>query len=169
LCFAIYVSNFLQERARMHPIFTAYLDRLDAMHVDIKRAVEGLPQAALDWSPAPEINSIAVLIAHTAGAERFWIVEQAGGDTVDRDRSAEFRVEGLTLPGLLALLDDSMALAYAVLERLSPDDLTRPASSRPGDAAWALWHALEHSAQHSGHIQLTRQWWDQWRRSSSQD
>ncbi|MBK8049787.1 MAG: DUF664 domain-containing protein [Anaerolineales bacterium] len=152
----------------MHPIFTAYLDRLEQMHTDIKQAVDGLPQAALDWSPGAEINSIAVLIAHTAGAERFWIVEQAGGDTVNRDRSAEFSVEGAALPTLLALLDESTALAQATLERLAPDDLTRPASSRPVDAAWALWHALEHTAQHSGHIQLTRQWWNQWQKSLSQ-
>jgi len=27
--------------------------------------------------------------------------------------------------------------------------------------AWALLHALDHTAQHLGHMQITRQLWDQ--------
>jgi hypothetical protein len=73
-------------------------------------------------------------------------------------------VKTLDATALLALLDESQELARDVLENLSVADLTRPAGLRhddaPVDAAWALWHALEHTAQHSGHIQLTRQWWE---------
>ena len=42
----------------MHPIYAAYLDRLEALHADIAQALAGLPPAALDWSPAPEINRV---------------------------------------------------------------------------------------------------------------
>ena len=149
----------------MHPIFDAYLDRLDALHADITHAVAGLPQAALDWSPGPEVNSIAVLIAHTAGSERFWIGEKAGGRTVSRDRASEFQVAGLEAAPLLEMIEQSAALTRAVLADLTLDDLARPAgtwhSGREIDGAWALWHALEHVAQHTGHIQLMRQWWEE--------
>jgi len=149
----------------MHPIFDAYLDRIDALHADIAHAVAGLPQTALDWTPGPEINSIAVLIAHTAGSERFWIGEKAGGRAVLRDRDREFQVAGLEAAPLLELLEQSAALTRDVLAGLTVDDLSRPAGSwhngRSIDAAWALWHALEHVAQHMGHIQLMRQWWEE--------
>ena len=149
----------------MLPIFDAYLDRLDALHADITHAIAGLPQAALDWSPGPEINSIAVLIAHTAGSERFWIGEKAGGRTVVRDRASEFQVSGLEAAPLLELLEQSAALTHDVLAGLTVDDLARPAGTwhngRALDGAWALWHALEHVAQHTGHIQLMRQWWEE--------
>jgi uncharacterized damage-inducible protein DinB len=149
----------------MHPIFEAYLERLDTLHADIAHAVDGLPQAALDWSPGPEINSIAVLIAHTAGSERFWIGEKAGARAVIRDRASEFQVAGLEATPLLQLLVESETLAHDVLERLTVADLTRPVGTwhtgRAIDVAWALWHALEHVAQHTGHIQVTRQWWEE--------
>ena len=148
----------------MHPIFVGYLERLQALHHDIRQAMAGLPTEALDWAPAPGANSIAVLIAHTAGAERHWIGERAGRRTVQRDRASEFAVKAQDAATLAALLDESLALAAGVLEELAVEDLTRPAGrwaqTHEVDAAWALWHALEHTAQHSGHIQLTRQWWD---------
>ena len=149
----------------MHPIFDAYLERLDTLYDDIAHAVDGLPQAALDWTPGPEANSIAVLIAHTAGSVRFWIGEKAGARTVVRDRSSEFQVAGLEAAPLLQLLAESATLAHAVLDDLTIADLGRPAGTwhtgRAIDVAWALWHALEHVAQHTGHIQITRQWWEE--------
>jgi uncharacterized damage-inducible protein DinB len=148
----------------MHPVFQSYYVLLQTLHRDIKQAIDGLPPEALDWSPAPGVNSIAVLAAHTAGAERNWIGIRAGQRTLQRDRAGEFQVKALDATALLTLLDESQELARDVLENLSVADLTRPAGLRhddvPVDTAWALWHALEHTAQHSGHIQITRQWWE---------
>jgi uncharacterized damage-inducible protein DinB len=146
----------------MHPIFAAYLDRLEALHADIVQALADLPSAALDWSPALETNSIAVLVTHIAGSERFWIGEKAGGIPAGRDRASEFRVHGDDAAALRQRLDASLAQARTVLAALEPADLTRSVGvhrDQPIDAAWALWHALEHVAMHVGHIQLTRAWW----------
>lgn len=147
----------------MHPIYAAYLDRLEALHADIAQALAGLPPAALDWSPALEVNSIAVLVAHIAGSERFWIGEKAGAVPANRDRASEFRTQSDDVGALQQLLDDSLAQARSVLAALEPADLTRSAGAhRDGkaiDVAWALWHELEHVAMHVGHIQITRSWW----------
>jgi uncharacterized damage-inducible protein DinB len=147
----------------MHPIFAAYLERLETLHADLARALEGLPPAALDWSPAPDANSIAVLVAHIAGSERFWIGEKAGGIAADRDRASEFRTHSTDAAALRQMLDDSLSQARAVLATLTLDDLPRPAGvfadTQPIDVAWALWHELEHVAMHVGHIQMTRVWW----------
>ena len=111
----------------MHPIYAAYLDRLEALHADIAQALAGLPPAALDWSPAPEVNSIAVLVAHIAGSERFWIGEKAGAVPANRDRASEFRTQSDDVGALQQLLDDSVAHARSVLAALEPADLTRSA------------------------------------------
>ena len=63
----------------MSPFFTAYLERLTTLHNDILTVLDRLPQSALDWKPDTKMNSIAMLIAHTAGAETFWI-----GDMIHR-------------------------------------------------------------------------------------
>ncbi len=147
----------------MHPIYAAYLDRLDALHTDIIQALDGLPPAALDWSPAPDVNCIAVLVMHIAGSERFWIGEKAGAMPANRDRASEFRARSDSATALRQVLDESLAQAHAVLAALDPADLTRSTGThhdgKPIDVAWALWHELEHVAMHVGHIQITRSWW----------
>ena len=147
----------------MHPIFVAYLERLAALHADIAQALAGLPAAALDWTPAPGANSMAVLVAHIAGSERYWIGEKAGNMPAQRDRANEFRTKNDDAEALLLLLDDSLAQVRLVLAGLTLTDLTKPAGTRSNgqsvDVAWSLWHELEHVAMHVGHIQLTREWW----------
>jgi uncharacterized damage-inducible protein DinB len=110
-----------------------------------------------------------VLVTHTAGAERFWIGEMAGGEPSGRDRAAEFRVRGVSVAALKALLDETLAHSLAVLERLTASDLEvrrfSPVHQREYRVAWALVHALEHTALHLGQAQLTRQLWDQWQQT----
>ena len=72
--------------------FTDYLNLLEARHNEILEAIEGLPSAALDWSPGTDMNSISVLVFHLTGAERYWIGNVAAQDPKERDRDAEFRV-----------------------------------------------------------------------------
>ncbi len=148
----------------MHALAAATLHRLTELHNNMKEVVTAMPAAGLDWSPAPEVNSVAVLVAHVCGSERFWIGEKVGGLPARRDRSTEFVVHSLDAAALIALLDTALALADAVLDRLSLDELATPAGvSSSGfayDVAWALQHALEHVALHTGHVELMRQWWE---------
>jgi len=148
----------------MLPIFEAYLDRLTMLHTEMQRAIEGLPPAALDWSPGPEMNSLGVLATHLAGSERYWVGEVAGGDPANRDRPAEFQAHGLDEAALLARLTASLAHTRATLDRLTLADLEvkRPTMDR-GEvtAAWSLFHNLQHVALHVGQMQLTRQLWEQ--------
>jgi len=146
----------------MEPMFDAYLDRLRELHGDVGKAVADLPPEALDWSPREGVNSIAVLIAHIAGSERYWIGEQAGGLAVQRDRDSEFRTQSNDAASLLALLQDSESLAEETLASMTPGQLAEKRGALGNgyeySAAWALWHALEHAALHVGHIQIMRDW-----------
>lgn len=147
----------------MQPYFADYLDRLSFMHAELLAALEDLPQAALDWVPAPGANSLAALVVHTAGAEHYLIGDCVAGEPSDRDRDAEFRAAGLSAEALRQRLDDSLAYIRQVLKRLTLDDLAAlrpwPRLNAQVTVGWLLAHLLAHTAIHAGHAQVTRQWW----------
>jgi uncharacterized damage-inducible protein DinB len=152
----------------MQAFYQEFLNLLEELHTNITHAIEGLPQEALDWSPGEGMNSIAVLIVHLTGAERYWIGDVTLGDASSRDRAAEFRVSGSPPEALLQRLADATAYAQSASTRLAIDDLEQerisPRDGRKFTVAWALLHALEHTALHLGHIQITRQLWEQKKR-----
>jgi hypothetical protein len=89
----------------------------------------------------------------------------AGGDASGRVRAEEFEVSDLSAADLAERLDDVLAHSRGALESLTLDDLgvMRSASvfnDRSFSVAWSLAHALDHTALHAGHIELTRQLWD---------
>lgn len=149
----------------MQQFFADYLDRLQDLHAGIADAIDSLPLAALDWVPGPDMNSLSVLVVHLTGAERYWIGDVAAREPSGRDRPAEFRAQGLEGGALARRLSDSLAYCRGVLESLTLQDLAAPRTSprdgRTFTVGWALAHALEHTALHLGHIQITRQLWDE--------
>ena len=149
----------------MHPLFEDCLDRFKTLLDDFAQAIAGLPQEALDWTPGPDLNSLAVLVVHTTGSARYWVGDVCLGDESERDRDAEFRARGFDEAALRQRLDDTMQYMQSALERLTLDELTelRPAAGRDRKyrVSYALLHALEHTALHVGHAQITRQLWDQ--------
>ena len=142
-----------------------YLKRLEELHGDIEQAIEGLRDDALDWVPGRDMNSIGVLVVHVAGAERYWIGDVVARDSLRRDRQAEFRVQGLGATALKERLANTLAYVRGAMEKLSLDQLEAVRISRRNQrqftVGWSLAHALAHTAIHVGHIQLTRQLWDQ--------
>ena len=149
----------------MQPFFSDYMALLAVRHHEIIEALEGLPSAALDWTPGPETNSISVLIFHLTGAERYWIGDVASQDPKERDREAEFRVREVGIDVLKKRLADNLEYARQALSRLTVQDLEAVRVSardeRSFTVAWALLHALEHTTLHLGQIQITRQLWQQ--------
>jgi uncharacterized damage-inducible protein DinB len=143
----------------------AYIDKLEELHKDLAQAIDGLPLEAVDWVPGEGMNSIDVLITHLTGAERYWIGDVATNDPTPRDRTAEFRARGNSAEALRQRLDDILAYTRRALEPLALQDLEQERiSQRDGHkftVSWALLHAMEHAAIHLGHIQLTRQLWDE--------
>lgn len=144
---------------------TEIYNRLQAMHRAIDRALEGLPDEALDWSPGPDMNSLGVLLAHTLGAERYWIGDVAMGLPSDRDRDAEFRTAGVSASAFARQAQETLAHNQAVLSQLTTEQFgeerVAPLFGQRVTVAHAVLHALEHTALHAGHIEITRQLWDQ--------
>jgi len=149
----------------MLAILEDYGERLDALYAALLQTIEGLPPVALDWVPGQEMNSLSVLAIHVAGATRYWIGDVAGQDSSGRDRGAEFLTHGLDAAALKARLTGALEHSQRVLEDLTLADLeasrVSPRDGRQFSVAWCLAHALEHTALHLGHMQLTRQLWDE--------
>lgn len=141
------------------------LERMDGIF-------SGLPVEALDWSPDPEMNSITVLVVHVAGALRYWLGELVGGEAAHRERESEFSAHGLSKMQLHALLNETQAQISRVLEKINPEDLASKHYSTIHkeyfSGAFALVHAVEHTALHVGHMELTKELWEQydWGRKS---
>jgi uncharacterized damage-inducible protein DinB len=146
----------------MSEVFAAYLKQLEVLHCDLIQALEGLSVEALNWSPGPEVNSLAVLAAHTAGSERYWIGDVIARDDSHRDRDSEFHVQAGTVEEAIERLEAVFAYNRTVVQSLTLADLEerrRVNDQREVTVAWALLHTLEHTAIHLGHAQIMRQWW----------
>lgn len=156
-----------------NPMLQATLDLLQTLVDDIFRQLDGIPEDDLNsWLPRDgmrDVNTFYVLATHTVGAGEFWILEAAGGRSMDRNRTAEFRSTG-SLEALRARYDrwlkDSAEVFATIDDAILASIYHRPAAPERGMSearrtrAECIVHALEHTAVHLGHLQLQRQLWN---------
>ena len=149
----------------MQSFYTDYLDNLNELHTEILQTISDLPQEWLYWSLFSGENSCSVIIAHIAGAGKYWLGDVVAGALSGRDREAEFRVRNLKVAELEAHLQESLAYVGDVLDELGLGDLETsrisPRNDQEVTVAWALIHTLKHTAIHLGHVQITRQLWEE--------
>jgi len=143
-----------------------YLAALNELRAQVETLLEGLPAEALDWQPIQgegemATNSLAVLAAHLAGAETFWMKEIIARQPVQRNRDAEFQTRRADASKLKAELDVAGAVSKEVLSALKEGQMEeeREVRGRKVTVRWAVLHVFEHTALHLGHMQLTRQLW----------
>jgi uncharacterized damage-inducible protein DinB len=147
----------------MSTFFDDLYNRFYELHMEIVKSVDSLPDEAMDWTAGPDMNSIGVLIVHLIGAERYWIGDVSLGKPSDRVREKEFSVYGLSVEELKKRLFAADDFCRDALARFSLKDLEMiresPRNEKSFTVGWCLTHALEHTALHVGHIQLTSQLW----------
>jgi uncharacterized damage-inducible protein DinB len=141
--------------------FEDFYKLLEDLHENCKDQIAGLAQDELDWSPGTGMNSIAVLVVHIAGSERFWIGDTIMREPSGRDREAEFVTSGVSEQALVDLLDTSLAYIGGAFDRLDVEVLAEnrisPRDGREISVARTIAHVIEHTALHLGHIQITKQ------------
>ena len=146
-----------------HQFFADYYDRLNDLFGQIEEVLTDLPTEALDWVPGPEMNSLAVLAAHTLGATRYWVETMSLGLGSERVRQDEFEAKGQDMAAWLQLVSETRNACEAALETLTLEDLDKdyisPMHSREFKVGWSIMHAIEHCASHVGHMQITKQMW----------
>jgi len=141
-----------------------YLQRIEDLRGQVSKLIADLPAQALNWRPIEgteehATNSLAVLAAHVAGAEHFWIAEVVGGYPTTRDRDAEFATQVDDAAELVRLLEKTRAETRQVFSALTEAALdgVREARGRTVAVRWCILHVIDHTALHLGHMQLTYQ------------
>ncbi len=144
------------ELSSLWRFLTETLDRFAAV------VSEG-PDAALHWNPpAPETNSIAVLLVHTLGNVEEGVIEVVGGEPVHRQRDEEFIERELTGAELAVRWDALKPRLEQILAGITPDDLNRERHHpRRGSISGrdTLLLSIRHAGEHLGQAELTRDLW----------
>ena len=127
-------------------------------HHRFRELIEGLTTEQLNWAPHPEANSIAVLIVHSLGSER-WNLRAVRGLDNPRDRDAEFRTE-TTAAELVRLLEQADAELAEQISKIDSEMLQRPVRMPDGKDQLGLHLLLAntgHAREHAAQGELTRQ------------
>jgi uncharacterized damage-inducible protein DinB len=150
----------------MNNEITSYLEWIEEVRGQVREMVANLPAEALNWRPVEgegdhATNSLAVLAAHVAGSEHYWIYEVVGQGPGTRDRPAEFVTVAGEAAELVARLARTGEETREVMRVLTADSLeeTRSVGDRTFSVRWCILHVIEHTALHLGHMQLTYQLW----------
>jgi len=145
------------------PELQNYLNRLEDLRNQIKELISATAPEQLNWRPletgGEQTNSLAVLVAHTCGAEHYWIGEVIGGKPPTRDRQAEFNTRSNSHSELFHFLHQNSIETREILTALPADGLetSRLVEAVEVPVRWALLHCVDHTALHLGHMQMTFQ------------
>lgn len=155
----------------MTPTHQATLDVTRQSFAMMKEAIAGLPDEALAWTPAPNTNSLTVLVRHAVAASRFFAGVASGipGSIAEYrkgDRAEAFRAEGGTAATLTTAIDGAVEEAQRIFARGTDAHLAAmigwPAEApdvpvRTG--AEILINGVGHLREHVGQAQLMRDLW----------
>jgi hypothetical protein len=151
----------------MDPVVAKIAEQFQVVHGLLRDEVRDLSVEELNWKPAPDTNSIAVLVVHTLGSEAE-VLRVAANVPGQRDRPAEFRVTANNAEELLREIDQADAYIEAIAPRITANDLAaeRPRGDRPPETGlhWLLTN-YGHAREHLGHIQLTKQLYAEFNRA----
>jgi len=124
-----------------------------------EKAMAQVDDAAFFHVPAPEANSIALIVKHIAGnaLSRWTNFLTEDGEKPTRDRDQEFEhFDADTRPALMAAWTRGWAALDAALSPLTADDVLRTVTIRgePHTVVQALTRQLTHYGGHVGQIVL---------------
>jgi uncharacterized damage-inducible protein DinB len=160
----------------------SFMAQLDDQSRRLREDTRGLPEEALSWQPAPGMNTIAMLLAHIAIVEVYWIAILSGEpDPCERVIGVDMMGDGMPIapdglpPDSLAgkplahydrMLSRARAYARRRVRRLGPAALAGKVRRTRQDGEvwthsrrWILYHLLEHFAGHYGQILMLRHHW----------
>jgi uncharacterized damage-inducible protein DinB len=112
----------------------------------------------LNWKPSGrDTNSIGILMSHIMGIEIFSVAERVGGQSVNRERSAEF-ANRATRDALMQRRAEVEKLVRETFDKLTTADLTRAIRTPNGEVSVGkfLLNSLSHVSDHMGQVILTR-------------
>jgi len=141
------------------PVLSAVLSLYVDAHQQIRALIANLEADALEYTPAPGTNSIAVLVVHTLGSEAEALRIVAGVPN-QRDRDAEFRPSDENVHSLLQRLDAAGQFLNEITPKLTSERLATkmPRGDRaPETGLYWLVRNYGHEREHLAHMELTLQ------------
>lgn len=157
---------------RTRPDFTAdersqLVGWLDLQRSIVRWKCEGLSEEDARRSVLPEspLMTVAGIVSHLRWAEHCWFqVLFLDRPTADNPQfsgveDADFGAEGIPLPQLLVEYDRQCAASDEIAAAHSPDDIGRNRAYEAGSASlrWILFHMIEETARHVGHLDTIRE------------
>lgn len=135
-----------------------------------KQELEGLDEAGLNWVPAgvDAVNSIYGLALHIASSQIAFASALSGEklrlELPELEKGADiFKLHGASVDRAKDVLRQAAQIINQVFEKLSPERLdvetTLPGDIKSNNHAWVLL-MVSHTAEHVGHMALTRQYYD---------
>ncbi|MGH2509357.1 MAG: DinB family protein [Ktedonobacteraceae bacterium] len=141
-------------------------DLLERLARDAMAQFKGIALDDLNRTLAlPESNTLFALATHLVSSGEYWTLVRVGQREIPRERSTEFDATG-DVEDLLVRYERWIRDVHALLDPFPDERLNDPIAPMISHSAIksttynvreALLHAVEHSALHLGHIQLTRQ------------
>lgn len=138
----------------------ALVTHLDEGWDALLRQVGAVEESLFHWTPGPAFNSVAILLRHLAGSERYWIGEAIGGIPCGRVRDQEFLHDRPRREDVLRAVEEARRQAREVLAPLTISDLraetyvTSGTPPRRPTKMWALLHYIDHLGYHRGQALL---------------
>ena len=144
-----------------------YLTEFGILKEQIREAIHNLNDEVVNWHPPlKDTNSMYAILCHLVGSEEHWVRQAIGGESIDRDREADFCASG-HVSEIVDRWERVGKISENILNNLSSSQLgesrtvTRPSGFFSYTVRWCILHIISHYAIHLGHIQLTRQLWEQ--------
>jgi uncharacterized damage-inducible protein DinB len=121
--------------------------------------VSGLDDRQLRWRPTPHANSLGQLVVHLGYAERLWFRAIFAGEPMDMEwRQHMFELpEAWSTNDVVRFYRAECAAADLVLDAATSFDAPSSGPLRPTTLRWAVFHMIEETARHAGHMDLTRE------------
>ncbi len=153
------------------PLLGGILNMMDFAHQNMTQIIADLPDEALVWQPANDMGSLSGIICHTMYVETFAIRRAAGEDVsyIAEDDDAENARSTWQTAERREQSIARIAEGDAIMKRILPimtvagmekrfhafsQDLTQSGGCLIAKAA-------THTTMHWGHMQMTRQLWEQ--------
>jgi uncharacterized damage-inducible protein DinB len=153
------------------PLLGGILTMMDFAHRNMIQIIADLPDEALVWQPASDMGTLSGIICHTMYCEAYAIRRAAGEDVsfdAKKDDAKEENSTWRTAENREALAA-RIAEGDAIMKRILP--VMTVAAMGEQFRAWGgnglssggelIAEAATHTTMHWGHMQMTRQLWEQ--------
>lgn len=145
------------------------LTMVEGYHNDIKKMLAEVDADGLNWEPTDDgkSNSLYAITVHIALVEQLCVNRLNGAvsraaipsepEWSQGDIGLKSRGESAERP--LELLDKAFAGLQQVLSEMTAEKMDGAYQTSRGELAnrWLAWHPLDHTAEHWGQMEITRQ------------